>query len=143
MAPEAGRTPEEAFTAAKLQLAQGEFEQALSLSEQACRAEPGHPRYHALHAWVRAQHTPLQPGPLATEILTTLTWAMRERRTDLEIRMYRARVLQRLGHTEEALRDFSVVASMDPTNQEAAREVRLYRTRRQPKASGSGSWKKP
>lgn len=142
LAPEHGRTPAQAFASAKIQLAHGAIEDALALIEQACRAEPGHPRYHALHAWVRAQQRVLEPGPLADEILMTLTWAARERRTDLEIRLYRARVLQRLGRHEEALRDFSVVANMDPTNQEAAREVRLHRARQEQKASASGRWHK-
>lgn len=89
---------------------------------------------------MRAQQVVLEAGPLAQEISRTLTWALRECRTDLEIRMYRARVLQRLGRHEEALRDFSVVASMDATNQEAACEVRLHRARQEHAASASGPW---
>lgn len=142
LAARTGRTPEQAFASAKIQLAQGAVEEALALIEEACGAEPGHPRYHALHAWVRAQQDVLEAGPLADEILMTLTWAMRERRTDLEIRLYRARVLQRLGRHEESLRDFAVVASMDPSNQEAVREVRLRRARQDQKSSASGPWHK-
>jgi curved DNA-binding protein CbpA len=142
LTPAQGRTAEQAFASAKIQLAHGAVEDALALSEQACRAEPGHPRYHALHAWIRAQQARLEPGPLVDDILMTLTWAMRERRTDLEIRAYRARVLQRLGRHEEAARDFSVIASMDSTNQEAIREVRLHRARLNQKTSASGLWKR-
>ena len=77
-------------------------------------------------------------GAAAAEILDTLTWAVRERRTDLEIRLYRGRVLKLLGKLEEAIRDFSVVASMDDQNLEAVREVRLHRAREEQKASASG-----
>ena len=70
--------------------------------------------------------------------MDTLTWAVRERRTDLEIRLYRGRVLKLLGKMDEAIRDFSVVASTDEQNLEAVREVRLYRAREEQKASASG-----
>ena len=105
--------------------------------ESACVAEPEQPQYRALLAWLRAERGELK-GNAATEILDTLTWAVRERRTDLEIRLYRGRALKLLGKMEEAIRDFSVVASMDEQNLEAIREVRLYRAREEQKASASG-----
>jgi Flp pilus assembly protein TadD len=77
-------------------------------------------------------------GPVADEIVMTLTWAVRQRRHDLEIRMYRGRVLQRLGRRDEAIRDFSVVASMDETNLEAISEVRLHHAHEEQKAAASG-----
>jgi curved DNA-binding protein CbpA len=135
--PDAG-TPELAFEAARIQLKRGAIEAAMNLAEQACSAEPKHPHYRALHAWLRVERGELQPGPIADEILATLTWAVRQQRTDLEIRLYRARVLQRLGRKEEAIRDFSVVASMDENNLEAVREVRLHRAREEHAAATSG-----
>ncbi len=55
--------------------------------------------------------------------------------------MYRARVLQRLGRNDEAIRDFSVVASMDARNLEAVREVRLHQAREDHKAAlAAGLW---
>ena len=103
----------------------------------ALAAEPKNPEYLALHAWLRVEAGELQPGPVAAEILAALTWAVREQRTNLEIRLYRGRVLSRLGRREEAIRDFSVVASMDEKNLEAIREVRLYRAREE-NAAASG-----
>ena len=47
-------------------------------------------------------------------------------------------MLSRLGRREEAMRDFSVVASMDDKNLEAIREVRLYRAREEQAAANSG-----
>lgn len=130
------------FEAARIQLRRGALEEAFELAERACVAEPEQPQYRALHAWLRVQRGELQPGPVADEILKTLTWAARQRRTDLEIRMYRGRVLQRLGRHEEAIRDFSVVASMDEKNLEAIREVRLHRAREESRAATSGMFAK-
>jgi curved DNA-binding protein CbpA len=137
-----GWTPEQAFAAACIQLKRGASQEAMVLAEQACAAEPENPQYRALHAWLRVERGELQPGPAADEILATLTWAVRERRTDLEIRLYRGRVLSRLGRRAEAIRDFSVVASMDEKNLEAIREVRLYRAREEQAAANSGVFSK-
>jgi tetratricopeptide (TPR) repeat protein len=135
-------TPEQAFEAARIQLKRGATEEALALVGQACLAAPEDPKYLALHAWLRVERGQLKPGLAADEILATLTWAIRQQRTNLEIRLYRARVLQRLGRVEEAIRDFSVVASMDEKNLEAAREVRLYRARQEQAAASSGVFAK-
>jgi len=130
------------FEAARIQLRRGALDEAFVLAERACSAEPDQPQYRALHAWLRVQRGDLKPGPVADEILKTLTWAARQRRTDLEIRMYRGRVLQRLGRHDEAIRDFSVVASMDEKNLEAIREVRLHRAREESRAATSGMFAK-
>jgi tetratricopeptide (TPR) repeat protein len=136
--PAAGEcTPAQAFEAARIQLKRGAIKEAMALAEQASMAEPEHPQYRALHAWLRVERGELQPGIVGDEILRTLTWAVRQRRTDLEIRLYRGRVLSRLGRRDEAIRDFSVVASMDEENLEAIREVRLHRAREE-NAAASG-----
>ena len=128
-------TGEKAFAAARMHLRRGALDEALAQIEQACIAVPEHAQYRALHAWLRVERGELTDGPIAEEILMTLTWAVRQRRNDLEIRMYRGRVLQLLGRNDEAIREFSVVASMDPTNLEAAREVQLHRAREEHKAT--------
>jgi len=121
-----------------MQAKRGALREALALAEQASMAEPEQPRYRALHAWLRAEYEEVEPGPVADEILRTLSWAVRQQRTELEIRLYRGRVLLRLGRRDEAIRDFSVVASMDETNLEAIREVRLHRAREENAAARSG-----
>jgi tetratricopeptide (TPR) repeat protein len=134
-------TADKAFAAARIHLLRGALEEALAHIEQACIAQPEHPQYRAFHAWLRVERGELTDGPIAEEIVTTLTWAVRQRRNDLDIRMYRARVLQRLGRNDEAIRDFSVVASMDATNVEAIREVRLHQAREDHKAAvAAGLW---
>jgi tetratricopeptide (TPR) repeat protein len=135
-------TAEKAFAAAKIHLRRGALDEALAHIEQACIAQPEHAQFRALHAWLRVERGELTDGPIAEEILMTLTWAVRQRRNDLEIRMYRGRVLQRLGRSDEAIREFSVVASMDDTNQEAVREVRLHQARQDHRAAvAAGLWK--
>ena len=131
-------TPEKDFAAARIHLGRGAVDEAFTFIERACVAEPENAQYGALHAWLRVQRGELALGPVADEIVMTLTWAVRQRRHDLEIRMYRGRVLQRLGRRDEAIRDFSVVASMDETNLEAISEVRLHRAREEQKAAASG-----
>jgi len=139
--PAAGeQTPQQAFEAARVELKRGATKEAMALVERAILAEPAHPQYRALHAWLRVERGELKPGPVGNEILATLTWAVREQRTDLEIRLYRGRVLLRLGRRDEAIRDFSVVASMDERNLEAIREVRLHRAREENAAASSGEF---
>ena len=112
-------------------------------AKQACDEEPRNIEYQALHAWLSVQHGELTPGPKSAWILATLNRAVSQKREDLDIRMYRARVLQRLGRTDEALRDFSFIANADETNLEAVREVRLHRMRSAPhKISISGVFSK-
>lgn len=93
---------------------------------QLCALHPEQVQYLALHAWLRVIGGELRAGPTGDAILNTLNRAVNERRDDLEIRMYRARVFQRLGRAAEAFRDFSFVAHANPSNMEAVREVRAY-----------------
>lgn len=133
-----GWTPRKAFEAARINLKRGALSEASAFAQQACDGEPECLQFRALHAWLRVQRGELQGEADAAEVLAILTRALREQRHDLEIRLYRARVLSRLGRMEEAIRDFSVVASMDPRNLEAVREVRLYQARTQRQSSLSG-----
>jgi tetratricopeptide (TPR) repeat protein len=131
-------TPRKAFDAARINMRRGALAEASAFAQQACDGEPDCLEFRALHAWLRVQRGELKTEADAVEILAILTRALREQRHNLEIRLFRARVLQRLGRMEEAIRDFSVVASMDSKNLEAVREVRLYQARSQRKPSLSG-----
>jgi Flp pilus assembly protein TadD len=105
-------------------MVQGRTKDAMLLAGQLCELHPEQVQYHALHAWLRVLSGELRAGHTADSIITTLNRAVSERRDDLEIRMYRARVLKRLGRAKEAFRDFSFVASANPANEEAVREAR-------------------
>lgn len=121
--------PDRLFQAAVICLKRRRVDDAILLVRQACAAKPDDLQYLALHAWLRAERGELHSGAAET-ILGILNRAVRERSTDLEIRMYRARVLQRLGRSEEAYRDFSFVAKADRMNMDAALEVRLHERRK-------------
>jgi hypothetical protein len=82
-----------------------------------------------LLAWLRVQRGDVRVEDDAGEMMHLLTRAVRRYPDELEIRLYRARVLQRLGRGAEALRDFTFVANADARNVEAARELRLHRIR--------------
>lgn len=114
------------FQAARLCMMQGRTADALLLVGQLCALHPEQAQYLALHAWLRVVSGELRAGHTADAILSTLNRAVSERRDDMEIRMYRARVLKRLGRAKEAHLDFSFVANVSPSNAEAVREVRAY-----------------
>ena len=114
------------FQAARLCMVQGRTADAMLLAGQLCELHPEQVQYLALHAWLRVIGGELRAGHTADSIMSTLNRAVNERRDDLEIRIYRARVLKRLGRAKEALRDFSFVANANPANEEALREVRAY-----------------
>jgi hypothetical protein len=107
---------------------------ALLLVKQACSVAPHDLRYQALFAWLQVRRGVLRPGPEADQILALMDQAASTYAEDLEIRLYRAYVLQKLGRAEEAFREFVFVANADPLNVEAARELRLYEMR--PATSG-------
>lgn len=118
--------PDRLFQAARLCLKQNRLDDAVLLIRQACAAEPEQYQYLALHAWLRVLRGELKPGPTGESILDVLNRAARARPVDVDIRMYRAHALQRLGRGEEAYRDFCFVAKVDRLNVEAVRAVRSY-----------------
>jgi curved DNA-binding protein CbpA len=124
-----GVEPDKLFQAARICLRRERMQDAFVLAKQACQAAPHDLRYKALFAWLRVQRGVLRPGAEADQIVALLNRAVSRHAEDLEIRLYRARVLSRLGHTEDAYRDFCVVANADPLNLEAAREVRIHEMR--------------
>jgi tetratricopeptide (TPR) repeat protein len=118
--------------AARICLRRGRAEDAFTLMEQACAVAPHNLQYQALLAWLRVERGDVRPEDDAQPIAELLTRAVHEHPDDLEIRLYRARSLQRLGRSADALLDFAFVANADPRNVEAARELRLHRMRSTP-----------
>lgn len=118
--------------AARICLRRGRSEDAFTLMDQACGVEPGNLQYQALLAWLRVERGDVRLGDDAEPIAELLTRAVHEYPDDLEIRLYRARALQRLGCAADAALDFAFVASADPRNVEAERELRLHRLRSTP-----------
>jgi curved DNA-binding protein CbpA len=132
----AGLDPDRLFQAARICLRRERAQDALTLVTRACAVAPHDLRYQALFAWLTVRRGGLRPGPEADQILELMDRAASTHAQDLEIRLYRAHVLQKLGRAEEAFHDFCFVANADPLNADAAREVRLYEMR----ADASGSY---
>jgi cytochrome c-type biogenesis protein CcmH/NrfG len=124
--------------AARICLRRGRAEDAFTLMEQACAVSPRNLQYQALLAWLRVERGDVRMGDDAQPIAELLTRAVHEYPDDLEVRLYRARALQRLGRSADALLDFAFVSNADPCNVEAARELRLHRMRSTPAAVRSG-----
>jgi tetratricopeptide (TPR) repeat protein len=124
-----GAENDKLLQAARICLRRGRAEDAFTLIDQACAVAPRNLQYQALLAWLRVERGDVQPEADAQPIAELLTRAVHEYPDDLELRLYRARALQRLGRSADALLDFAFVANADPRNAEAARELRLHRTR--------------
>jgi tetratricopeptide (TPR) repeat protein len=118
--------------AARICLRRGRAEDAFTLIEQACALAPHNVQYQALLAWLKVERGDVRPEDDAKPIAELLTRAVHDYPDDLEIRLYRARALHRLGRSADALLDFAFVANADPCNVEAARELRLHRMRSTP-----------
>jgi cytochrome c-type biogenesis protein CcmH/NrfG len=118
--------------AARICLRRGRAEDAFTLMEQACALAPHNFQFQALLAWLKVERGDVRPGDDAGPIMELLTRAVHEYPDDLECRLYRARALQRLGRSADAVLDFAFVASADPCNVEAERELRLHRMRSTP-----------
>ena len=120
--------PQRLFEAARICLRRGREDDARVLAEEACRAAPHDLRYQALSTWLAVRHG-VRPGPQAEQVIELLSRAVSRYGEDLELRLYRARVLLRLGRAQDAFEDYHFVADADPLNAEAAREVRLHELR--------------
>lgn len=130
--------PDALLQAARACMRRDRVSDAVLLAELACELAPEDVRCRALLAWLRVQRGEAPLTLAGDELLKLLTRAVRQHPDDLELRMYRGRALQRLGRATDALRDFSYVASADPHNVDAAREVRLHEMRARESHAGSG-----
>ena len=134
----AAADPDELLQAARSCLRRGRTRDAAVLIEHACGVAPHNVRCRASLAWLDVLLGRVRPSAVGRELLGLLSQAVAQYPDDLELRMYRARALQRLGRTPEALRDFSFVASTDPHNVDAARELRLHQLRASDRPATSG-----
>ena len=78
----------------------------------------------------RARKTGASDQDIASS-LDVLKGAVAKQTNNVKIRYYYAGVLKLSGHDNAALREFKFVADNDPSNLDAARELRLAEMRRQ------------
>jgi curved DNA-binding protein CbpA len=120
----------EAFQKAEILVKKRDFDGAERFASVALAGDKEQPEYAALHAWIRAR----KPGISESEMkasLDVLKAAVAKQANNVKIRFYFAGALKLAGQDAAALREFRFVAQNDPSNLDAARELRLHDIRRQ------------
>jgi curved DNA-binding protein CbpA len=117
------------FQKAEVCLRRGDNAQAEALCARAREADPTQPDYIAMLAWL-LQLKPENQTPEGLKV----SLDMLDRAISLSNRcekafFWRGMLLQRMGRTGAAVRDFKRASELNPRNIDAAREVRLYRMR--------------
>lgn len=114
----------EAFQKAEILLRKRDLDGAERFASMALAGDPDQPEYAALHAWIRARKAGASEADVAAS-LDVLKQAVSKQGNNVKIRYYFASVLKLSGHDNAALREFRFVAENDPSNLDAAREIRL------------------
>ena len=129
----------ESFQKAEILLRKRDLEGAERLAALAVAGDKDQPEYAALYAWIRARKAGASEKDVAAS-LDVLKGAVGKQGNNVKIRYYYAGVLKLAGHEAAALRELKFVADNDPSNLDAARELRLADIRRQqgPQAPGEG-----
>jgi curved DNA-binding protein CbpA len=119
----------EAFQKAEILLKKRDFEGAEQLARAAHEGDPDQPEYAALYAWIRSRRADATEEDLASS-LAMLKKALAKQTNNVKIHYYLATVLKLAGQAGAALREYRHVAEHDPSNVDAAREIRLHEMRR-------------
>jgi curved DNA-binding protein CbpA len=119
----------EAFQKAEILLRKRDLEGAERFASVALAGDQDQPEYAALFAWIRARKPGASEADLKTS-LEVLKGAVTKQENNVKIRYYLAGVLKLSGQDNAALREFRFVADNDPSNLDAARELRLHDIRR-------------
>lgn len=119
----------EAFQKAEILMRKRDLDGAERFASVALAGDKDQPEYAALLAWIRAR----KPGATEADIqqsLEVLKAAVVKQENNVKMRYYLAGVLKLAGNVSAALREFRFVAENDPSNLDAARELRLHDIRR-------------
>ncbi|MDH5672262.1 MAG: DnaJ domain-containing protein [Myxococcales bacterium] len=123
-----------------------QFDEAIGLMERILSVIKDQAEYHAMYAWLLVQKYPHDDGPMK-QMMAATDAALALHADHERANMLKAQLLRRQGDTKEALRYFKKVASLNPHNIEAVREVRVATMRQQAvggstKGKGGGTGKK-
>ncbi len=119
-----------AFQKAEVLLRRGSVDEAEAQSQIAVENDPEQAEYAAFYADVVSQKRERTQQGQYADLVKMVNAARKREPQNLKVRIHRARVLRRSGDAEGALREFRAVVEQDPSNVEAAREVRLFEMRR-------------
>ena len=120
----------EAFEEAKRALQHLDVARAVELAELAVAAEPSHPDYEALLAFARAEakgEPAFGDDAHYADELATLGAICDNAPRPALAHYYRARLLKRMRRRADARADFARALELDPSNVDAARELKLRR----------------
>lgn len=119
----------EAFQKAEILLRKRDLEGAEALARLAHEGDPDQPEYAGLYAFIRARRPDAKEEDLATS-LGMLKKAIGKQGDNVKIHYYLACVLKASGQMGPAIREYRYVAERDPSNVDAARELRLHDMRK-------------
>jgi curved DNA-binding protein CbpA len=120
----------EAFQKAEILVRKRDLEGAERFASLALAGDAEQPEYAALHAWIRARKAGATEADVNSS-LDMLKQCVSKQGNNVKIRYYLAGVLKLAGQQAAALREFRFVAENDPSNLDAARELRLNDIRKQ------------
>jgi curved DNA-binding protein CbpA len=119
----------EAFQKAEILLKKRDLEGAEALARLAHEGDADQPEYAALYAFIRARRPDAKEEDLAMS-LGMLRKAIGKQGDNVKIHYYLACVLKAAGQLGLAIREYRFVADRDPSNVDAARELRLHEMRK-------------
>jgi curved DNA-binding protein CbpA len=124
------------FQKAEVLLKKNDLVGAEVLVKRALLADPDQPEYLVMAAWLQALRRPDPPalaeGQTTTfydDLIKTLDAVIGKNPSFERAIFYRGMLLKRAGRHDKAIRDFSRVASINPKNLDAVREVRVWEMR--------------
>ena len=127
------RCKEQKYFLERHKLIEAEAEARLAMQHDPTQAD-----CDALFAWIRACR--LGEAADLPKCLDIMTDALENNPIEETLRFRRAKLLSRLGHVDEAMREFRLIVELNPQHIDAQREIRLWELRHGGKRSRSGEF---
>ncbi len=116
------------------------YREALADATLAYEADPSQPDYVALYAWL---YTLVHPGEDHRQQLELISKTLETNPDHVRALWYRGQLYKKTDQPSKALRDFKHIVAVKPNHVDAAREVRVYKMRRQTDPKSGASSPKP
>ncbi|MCA9581583.1 MAG: DnaJ domain-containing protein [Myxococcales bacterium] len=123
------------FQKVEVIMRRGDWTEALKVIREVKALHDGDADYHATEAWILFNRHKGSSAPF-DKMLAAVDKALELSPNHENAAFYKAKILKRKGEDDKALKYFKSVASMNPHNIEAAREVRIANMRKEGKNSG-------
>lgn len=112
---------------------------AEKLAEKATEDDPEQAEYLALYAWIAAKNRFAEGVKQFEDLVGLAEKAMQMQQENMRVHYYRAVVFKLAGRKKEAQKAFRYVVENDPSNVDAARELRLFKMRNEGAEDASSS----